>query len=72
MAQTWEEMTQAEKIDDLHRDVIRLFAAYNDLNRRLSASGGFVDEALKTARMAAAEVAAFSDRLAKTQDNDQA
>jgi hypothetical protein len=39
MSKTWDEMSQSEKIEDLRRDVVRLFDAYNDLSRRLAAAG---------------------------------
>ena len=33
---TWEQMTQAEKIEDLRRDVKRLFTAANTIETKLS------------------------------------
>lgn len=44
MAKTWEQMTQAEKIEDLRRDVVRLFDAYNDLSRRLTAGSAHIGQ----------------------------
>jgi hypothetical protein len=46
MPKTWEKMTQAEKIEDLRHDVVRLFDAYNDLDRRLMAGGQVVGQHL--------------------------
>jgi hypothetical protein len=36
MAKTWEQMNAAEKIEDLRRDVKRLFSAFNGLTNALT------------------------------------
>jgi polyhydroxyalkanoate synthesis regulator phasin len=67
MPKTWEQMTQAEKIEDLRRDVVTLFDAYNDMNRRLMAGGLVVGQRLeqvqKTLNEVGEKLAALEDRL---------
>jgi hypothetical protein len=56
MAKTWEQMTQAEKIEDLRRDMIRLFDAYNDPSRRLAAGSAHLGQVATIASKAARAV----------------
>jgi phage host-nuclease inhibitor protein Gam len=44
MAKTWDEMTSTEKIENLRRDVVRLFDAYNDLDRHLKAGSAYLGQ----------------------------
>ena len=63
MPKTWEQMTQAEKIEELRRDFVTLLNAYNDLTRRLEASAGHLGQAVTTANEAAGAVAVLQARL---------
>ena len=65
MAKTWEQMTQAEKIEDLRRDVVRLFDAYNDLSRRLTAGSAHLGQVATVASEAARVVEGLKARLSE-------
>jgi hypothetical protein len=59
MPKTWEQMTDAEKFDDLRRDVVHLLDVFNDLNRRL----GFVAANLGLVETIAKKAAAGVEEL---------
>jgi hypothetical protein len=43
MPKTWGEMTQPEKIEDLRRDVVRIFTILSSDDHRISVLGAHVD-----------------------------
>jgi chromosome segregation ATPase len=68
MTKTWEQMTEAEKIEDLRRDVVRIFRVLNSIDHSLSALAAHLDQAQKTAREASTAVSALRDQLETDQE----
>jgi len=56
----WDDLTQAEKIEELRRDMMRTMDFVNDLHRRLSASGN----AIGTVETLAKQVKALAEKTA--------
>jgi hypothetical protein len=44
MAKSWEEMTQAEKIEDLRRDVVRIFSALREHDDRMTSRDNLISQ----------------------------
>jgi hypothetical protein len=63
MAKTWEQMTQAEKIEDLRRDVLMLIDALNGTRRSSAILANHIDDAKNKANAASKAVAELQARL---------
>lgn len=62
MPKTWEKMTQAEKIEDLRRDVKAIFQHLNDLQASQSKLGHRLDDVFSLASEAAKKVESLTPR----------
>jgi hypothetical protein len=67
---TWEQLSQSEKIDDLRRDVVRLFAEVSSVNSRMSFMGGHIGRIETMASKALKEVEALKEKLKKEADDE--
>ncbi len=59
MAKTWDQMNEAEKIEDLRRDVVRIFRVLNDFDASLRAVVARLDQVTKIANAASDTVSAL-------------
>jgi hypothetical protein len=64
-AKTWEQMTQAEKIEDLRRDVLRIFAVLQRNDRRLNMQANHIDAARDLAKKVAVDLEALKSGASK-------
>ena len=70
MPKTWDQMSDPERIQDLRRDVVRLFDAINDLNHRLGSLGANLGRVETIAREAAKAVEKLTNRQLNEGRND--
>jgi hypothetical protein len=56
MPKSWDQMTDVERVDDLRRDVIRIFAALQGLDNRMAFLGQNLGQVERIATRAAAAV----------------
>lgn len=68
MPKTWEQLTDQEKIEDLRRDMMRIFEAVRDLNHRLAFVGQNLGRVEMIALEAAKEVAELKAQLSSSDD----
>ena len=59
MPKGWQDLTQSEKIEDLRRDVLRLFDAANDHLERIRALSGAIYQQNETLKKVEAELKAL-------------
>lgn len=65
MAKLWEEMSQAEKIEDLRRDIKAIMASVNQMGRVATALEGGISEIAGRAHDLGSRVAKLEETLGK-------
>jgi len=65
MTKTWEQMSQPEKIEDLRKEIMRLFDALNSTNRNITSLSIHVGEADTAVKKVSTELAALKARIAE-------